>query len=52
MNSGSLCNPEGQFEIMPALFGREGAVVEGVGQEMMNQRAKSQPVCPAAREVV
>lgn len=48
----SLCDLEGEREVVPAGGGRELGVVEGVGQEVVQQRAERQPVRPARREVL
>lgn len=48
----SLGNFEGEREVVPAPVGRERGVVEGVGQEVVQQRAEREPVRPARREVL
>lgn len=47
-----LGNFEGEREVVSALVGRELRIVEGVGQEVVQQRAEGQPVRPARGEVL
>lgn len=48
----SLGCAEGRLKVLPAVAGAQGAVVEGVREEVVHQGAEGHAVAPAGREVL
>lgn len=48
----SLCCLEGQSEVFLPFFWNQGAVVESIGKESMDQSTEGHPVTPRRREVL
>lgn len=48
----SLGCAEGRLKVLPTVAGAQGAVVEGIREEVVHQGAEGHAVAPAGREVL